>query len=172
MGPDCQALPCVRRCSWWVPAVRGESFFFARTHLLACEDVAGGSQQTGGNIFCEIRWPVRWVPAVRWRNHYFPRNKEVLPCCGRGPSCQPLHVQSTSDGSCSLSTLTTPRREHQGGGRQRGLGRGQRGAREDAAVEARVERSTRVHWFSCGVRLPSPQGLGQDPDPKSHRSSM
>ena len=29
---------------------------------------------------------------------------------------------------------------------------------EDAAVEARAERSTRVHWFGCGVRLPSPQG--------------
>ena len=26
-------------------------------------------------------------------------------------------------------------------------------------MEARVERSTRVHWFGCGVRLPSPQGL-------------
>src|SRR3954464_9957415 len=65
----------------------------------------------------EIRWPVRWVPAVRWRNNYFACNKEALPCCSRGPSCQPLHVQSTSDGSRSLTTLTTPRREHQGGGR-------------------------------------------------------
>ena len=37
------ALPCVRRCSWWVPAVRGKHFFH------------------------EIRWPVRWVPAGRWR---------------------------------------------------------------------------------------------------------
>ena len=36
-----------------------------------------------------------------------------------------------------------------------GLGRGRRGAGEDAAVEARAERSTRVHWFGCGVRLPS-----------------
>ena len=131
--PD--ALPCVRRCSWWVPAVRGKCFF------------------------CEIRWPVRWVPAVRWRNTYFACNKEALPCCGCGPSCQPLHIQSTSDRSRSLTTLTTPRREHQGGGRRRGLGRGRRGAREDAAVEARAERSTRVHWFGCGVRLPSPQGL-------------
>ena len=95
--PD--ALPCLRRCSWWVPAVRG-------------------------NYFCEIRWPVRWIPIVRWRNNYFARNKEALPCCGRGPSCQPLHVQSTSDGSRSLTTLTTPRREHQGGGRRQGLGRG------------------------------------------------
>ena len=103
------------------------------------------------------KMPVWWVPAVRWRNNYFARNKEALPCCGRGPSCQPLHVQSTSDGSRSLTTLTTPRREHQGGGRRRGLGRGRRGAGEDAAVDAHAERSTRVHWFGCGVRLPSPQ---------------
>ena len=44
----------MRRCSWWVPAVRGANrfvFFFARTHFLACEDVAGGSQQSGGNVF-------------------------------------------------------------------------------------------------------------------------
>ena len=26
-------------------------------------------------------------------------------------------------------------------------------------MEARAERSTRVHWFGYGVRLPSPQGL-------------
>ena len=25
--------------------------FFARTHFLACEGVAGGSQQSGGNVF-------------------------------------------------------------------------------------------------------------------------
>ena len=75
---------CVRRCSWWVPTVRGKRFFR------------------------EIWWPIRWVPAVTWRNNYFARNKEALPCCGRGPSCQPLHVQSTSDGSRSLTMLTTP----------------------------------------------------------------
>ena len=28
----------------------GRIVFFARTHLLACEDVAGGSQQSGGRI--------------------------------------------------------------------------------------------------------------------------
>ena len=33
------------------------------------------------------------------------------------------------------------------------------GAGEDTAVDAHAERSTRVHWFGCGVRLPSPQGL-------------
>ena len=26
-------------------------------------------------------------------------------------------------------------------------------------MEARAERTTRVHWFGCSVRLPSPQGL-------------
>ena len=51
----------------WVPTVRhslacedvaggsqqsgGETFFFARTHFLACEDEAGGSQQSGANVF-------------------------------------------------------------------------------------------------------------------------
>ena len=105
----------------------------------------------------QVNHPLWWVPASRGSIHFFVRNKEALPCCGRGPSCQPLHVQSTSDGSRSLTMLTTPRREHQGGGRRRGLGRGRRGAGEDAAVEARAERSTRVHWFGCGVRLPSPQ---------------
>ena len=121
-------------------------------HFIACEDVAGGSQQSGGNVFfCEIRWPVRWVPTVRWRNNYFACNKEALPCGCRGPSCQPLHVQSTSNGSRSLTTLTTPHREHQGGGRRRGLGRGRRGAEEDAGVDAHAERSTRVHWFGCAA---------------------
>lgn len=78
--------------------------------------------------------------------------------CGRGPSCQPLHVQYSSDGML-LTTLTMPRREHQGGGWRWGLGRGRHGAGEDAAVDAHTERSTRVHWFGCGVRLPSPSGL-------------
>ena len=132
---------------------------------------------SGGNVFFrEIRWPVewvpavrgkhffhdilvgvRWVPAVRWRNNYFPRNKEALPCGCRGPSCQPLHVQYSSDGSRSLTTLTTPHREHHGGGRRRGIGMGQREAGEDAAVDGHTKRSTSIHWFGCGVRLPSPQ---------------
>ena len=29
----------------------GRIVFFAQTHFLACEDVAGGSQQSGGNVF-------------------------------------------------------------------------------------------------------------------------
>ena len=101
--------------------------------------------------------PTMLGPSWQGSIHFFVRNKEALPCGCRGPSCQPLHVQYSSDGSRSLTTLTTPRREHHGGGRWRGLGRGRRGAGEDAAVEARAERSTRVHWFGCGVRLPLPQ---------------
>ena len=37
-------------------------------------------------------------------------------------------------------------------------------SREDAVVDAHTERSTRVHWFGFGVRLPSPQnnrGMGE-----------
>ena len=105
--PD--ALPCVRRCSCWVPAVRGGIVFFARTHFLVCEDVAGGSHLIGGHFFRKIQLPVQWVPAVRWMNHYFTCNKEAFPCCGRGPSCQPLHVQYSFNGSRSLPMLTTPR---------------------------------------------------------------
>ena len=151
----------------WVPTVRhflacedvaGGSqqsgrriIFFARTHFLACEDVAGGSQQSGGRN--TVARPVG--PAVWWRNNCFACNKEALPCCGCGPSCQPLHVQSMSDGSRSLTMLTTPRREHQGSGRRRGLGRGGRGAEEDVAVDAHAKGSMWVDCFGCGVSLPS-----------------
>ena len=57
----------------------------------------------------QVSLPPRWVPASRGSIRFFGRNKEALPCCGRGPSCQPLHVRSTSDGSCSLTMLTMPR---------------------------------------------------------------
>src|SRR3954466_13812145 len=100
----------------------------------------------GKRFFHEVWWPVRWVPAVRWGNNYFTRNKEALPCCGRGPSCQPLLVQYSSDGSRSLTTLTTPHREHHDGGRRRGLRRGRRRAGEDATVDAHAEGST---WVDC-----------------------
>ena len=129
-----EALPCVRRYSWWVRPVSGGNVFFTKYR-----GPSGGSQMSRGGIII-----LRVI-----RRHFL--------VCGHGPSCQPLHVQSTSDGSRSLTTLTMPHREHQGGGRQRGLGRGRRGAGEDAAVEAHTERSTRVHWFGCGVRLLSPQ---------------
>ena len=80
--------------------------------------------------------------------------------CGRGPSCQPLHVQSTSDGCRSLTTLTTPRREHQGGGRRRGLRRERHGAGEDTAVAAHAVESMRVDWFGCRRRKIT-EGVGE-----------
>ena len=155
MGPSSQggeslfcldALPCVRRCSWWVLAVRGANHFFCPDALPCLQRCSWWVPAVmGKRFFREIRWPVRWVPAIRWRNNYFAPNKEALPCCGRGPSCQPLHIQSTSDGSRSLTTLLTPCREHHDGGQRRGLGRGRLGAGEDAAVDAYAKRSTRVH---------------------------
>ena len=75
------------------PSSQGVNHFFTKYGV-----PSGGSPLSGGGIII------------------FARNKEALPCCGRGPSCQPLHVQYSSNGSRSLTMLTTPRREHQGGG--------------------------------------------------------
>ena len=126
------ALPCVRRCRWRVPAVRGETFFFAKYR-----GPFGGSQMSGGGIII-----LRVI-----RRHFL--------ACGCGPSCQPLHVQSTSDACRSLTTLTRPRREHQGGGRRRGLGRERHGGREDPAVVSHA-RGVRL-YKGLLVRLPSPE---------------
>ena len=90
--------------------------------------------------------PLYWVPASRGSIYFFVRNKEALSCVRRyswwvqpvsggnifftkyrGPSGGSqlsgggiiiLRVQSTTDGCRSLTTLTRPRREHQGGGRR------------------------------------------------------
>ena len=91
----------------WVPTSRGYSFFLcvirrhfrwvradSRGNVFSRNTVArlvGPSSQGEMIFFTKYWWPVRWVPAVRWRNNYFPRNKEALPCGCRGPSCQPLH---------------------------------------------------------------------------------
>ena len=76
-------LCVIRRHFRWVQADSGGNVFFAKY-----AGPFGGSQLPGGKrFFHEIRWPVRWVPTVRWRNNYFARNKEALPCVCRGPSC-------------------------------------------------------------------------------------
>ena len=57
----------------WVPAVRGRIIFLSVIwmHFFACEDVAGGSQQSGGeSFFCPDALPCMrrcswWVPTVR-----------------------------------------------------------------------------------------------------------
>ena len=81
-----EALPCVRRYIWWVRAVSGSNVFSRNTEALLC-----GSLMSGGGIII-----FRVI-----RRHFL--------ACGRGPSCQPIHVQSTSDGCRSLTTLTRRR---------------------------------------------------------------
>ena len=76
-------LCVIRRHLRWVQADSAGNVFFTKYG-----GPSGGSQQSGEMFFRQIRWPVWWVPAVRWRNNYFPRNKEALPCSCRGPSCQ------------------------------------------------------------------------------------
>ena len=82
------ALPCMRRCSWWVPTIRGKRFFtkyggpsggsllsgggiiifrVIRRHFLACEDIVGGSDLSAEGTF------------------FFSRNTEALSA---GPRCQ------------------------------------------------------------------------------------
>ena len=120
-----------------------------RRHFLACEDIAGGSGLSAAvTFFHEIQRPFRWVPDVRWTNHYFAHNKEAFPCVRPCTQLWPLHVQSTSDASRSLTTLTRPGREHQGGGRRRGLGRERHGGREDSVVVSHAEGSTTVRGFT------------------------
>ena len=62
----------------------------------------------------QVILPLWWVPGSRGVFIFFVRNKEALPCGRRGPNCQPLHAQYSSDGSRSLTMLTMPRREHNG----------------------------------------------------------
>ena len=74
--PD--ALPCVQRCSWWVPAVRGKCFFFTKY-----SGPFGGSQLSGGGItiFRVIRrhfLAAAVDPAVSLST-YSPRPMEVVP---------------------------------------------------------------------------------------------
>ena len=140
----------IRWSVWWVPAVRGKRFFHeirwpvrwvlavrGERFFAKYDGPSGGSQQSGGkHFFAKYGGPSSGsllsgggiIILCVIRRHFL--------ACGHGPICQPLHVQSSSDGCRSLTMLTTPRREHQGGGQRRGLGRGRRGAGEDAAVDA------------------------------------
>ena len=133
---------CMRRCSWWVPVVSGANRFFAQTHFLACEDVAGGSQQLAGeSFFCPHALPcVRrcswWVPAVRGKRFFAKYGGPFSgsPLSGGGiiilrvirrhflaAAVDPAVSLSTYSSRLmqgrSLTTLTTPRLEYQGGGR-------------------------------------------------------
>ena len=39
-------------------------------------------------------------------------------------------------------------------------------------MDAHAETSLRVHWFGCGVRLPSPQGLDSSGNSRGGKASM
>ena len=137
----------------WVPTVRhflacedvaggsqqsgGRIVFFARKHFLACEDVAGMSQKSGGNIFfAKYSAPSGGSQLSGGGIIIFRVIRRHFLAAAVDPAVSLSTYSPTSDGSRSLTTLTTLRREHHDGGRWRGLGRGRRGAGEDAAVDA------------------------------------
>ena len=97
-----------------------------------CEDVAGGSDLSVGGTFFS-----RNTEALPTYSPRTVRNKEELSLRATmdlvGPSRQALHVQSSYDDSCML---TTPRRAHRGDGRRRGPRLERLGDGEDAAVDA------------------------------------
>ena len=78
-----EALPCVRCYCWWVQSVSRRNVFFTKYR-----GPSGGSQLSGRGIII--------LHVIR----------RCFLACGRGPSYQPLHVQSTSDACRSLTTLT------------------------------------------------------------------
>ena len=86
------------------PSSQGVNHFFARTHFLACKDVAGGSQQSGGNVFfAKYDGPSGGsllsgggiIIFCVIRRHFLVAAVELV--------CQPLHIQYSSDGSRSLT---------------------------------------------------------------------
>ena len=71
------ALPCVRRCSWWVPAVRGKCFF------AEYNGPSGGSQLLGGGIIIFRIIRRHFLSAAMdlavSLSTYSPRPMEVVP---------------------------------------------------------------------------------------------
>ena len=116
-----------------------------------------GPSSQGGTFFREIWWPVRWVPAVRWRNNYFACNKEAFPCVRPWTqlSASPRivhvrwkyfhdHVDHAAPRAPGQWTMVRPRK-----GMTRGRGRRGSGCPRVEEYEGSLVR--------CGVRLPSPQ---------------
>ena len=83
-------LCIIRRHFRWLRAESGGNAFFAKYG-----GPSGGYQQSGGKCFFrEIRWPVRRVPAVRWRNNYFAHNKRHFLAAAMDPAVS-LSIYST-----------------------------------------------------------------------------
>src|SRR5215216_4872595 len=98
---------------WWVPASRGSIHFLCviRRHFLACKDIPGGSElSAGGTVFlAKYRGPSGGSQLSGGGIIILHVIRRHFLAFDRGPSCQPLYVQSTSDGCRSLTMLTSPR---------------------------------------------------------------
>lgn len=107
----------------------------------------GSDLSAGASFFREIQRPFWWVPDVRWRNHYFERNKEAFSCV------RPWTQLSASPRTVyfrwcrSLTTLTMPRRAHPRWWTTARPRTATSQRCEDAGVELQTERCTRVNWF-------------------------
>ena len=80
---------------WWVPASRGVFIFLCviRRHFLACEDIVGGSELSAAGFFCvKYRGPFGGSQMSGGGIIILRVIRRHFLVCGRGPSCQPLHV--------------------------------------------------------------------------------
>ena len=97
---------------YWVLANMGSIHFLCviRRHFLACEDIAGGSELSATvMIFSRNTEAVSVGPRCQVEEIIILRViRRHFLACECGPSCRPLHVQSTSDACRSLTTLTRP----------------------------------------------------------------
>ena len=135
MGPDCLALPCVRRCSWWVPAVRGKLFFTKYSGPSA------GSLLSGGGIIIL---------------HVLRRTSLLRPWTQLSASPRTVHVRWKSFlDHVDHAAPRAPRRWTTARPRK-GTTRS-RGRRGSGCPRVEEYEGLLVH---CGVRLPSPQSIG------------
>ena len=114
----------------WVPASRGSIHFLCviRRHFLACEDSWWVQADSGGDIFSRNTVAHQVGPSSQGANIFFakydgPSNGSLLSVRGiiifrvirrhllaaAVDPAETLHVQYTSDGSRSLTTLISPR---------------------------------------------------------------
>ena len=143
---------------YWVPASMGSILFWCviRRHFLACEDIVGGSDLSVDEMFFSQNTEAyRRVPDVRWRNHYFARNKEAFPCVwpwtqlSASPRtvhfrCMSVvdHVDEAAPRAPGWWTTARPRK-----------GTTQRQGRLNSCFPRGGEYDcTRVYWFVCRRR--------------------
>ena len=124
-----EALPCVRRYSWWVRPISGGNIFLRNTEAL----------------------PVG--PRCQWRNHYFARNKEAFPCVRPWTqlSTSPRTVHSRCMSVVDHVDQAAPRAPRRWTTARPGKER--HGGREDSAVVSHAEGSTTVRGFTSSFAV-------------------